>query len=161
MWYIEDEDNIVEDDSSYNNDISAPPPSLDDDTITRRNNQLAMMSTLNEDEDDISISWLVGGSSKDNTQQPLPLPCPSSESTLRTLSSCDSIQSRLMYSLDKNDSNISRKQSISRGIIKGMIIGSMSSLLLIVSLLVLMPESTVRWMTSMHNHMSIHQLSDV
>ena len=169
MWYIEDEDNIVEDDNSYNNDISTPPPSLDDDTITRRT-QLTMMSTLNEDEDDISISWLVGGSSKDNNTQPLPLPCPSSESTLRTLSSCDSIQSRLMYSLstvslsrlsaDKNDNNISRKQSMSRGIIKGMIIGSMSSLILIVSLLALMPESTVRWMTSVHNHMSIHQIID-
>lgn len=84
----------------------------------------------------------------------LPLPCPCSEATLGSLS-CEtslSLQS-LSHSLSSTVS-LSRlkceRRPISRDIARGTIAGSTISFILVATLLVFMPETTVRWMNSMH-----------
>ena len=171
MWYIEDDE--VEDDTY---DATSPLYNDNDNDDHNKRNE----GSTSESESIISTPTPNGQVEEEEEEEDdihlPPLPCPCSESTLRTtLSSCDSIQSKLMHSLSSSVSlsrlqchNNNKKKklnernnniyqydnnnNISRGIIKGMIIGSTSSFILIVMLLLFMPESTVRWMHHVQTH---------
>mmetsp|Transcript_27947 Transcript_27947/g.59606 ORF Transcript_27947/g.59606 Transcript_27947/m.59606 type:complete len:1224 (+) Transcript_27947:260-3931(+) len=93
----------------------------------------------------------------DNSDMELPLPCPcSSEATLGSLACCESSQScqKLLHSLSSTVSLSrlkSKRRPIAREVVRGAAAGSTISFILVATLLVFMPESSVRWMQSIHN----------
>jgi len=128
MWYIGD-------------DVDGPSAAIDSTKTTDST------CASNQDGEDI---W---GDSN------LPLPCACSETTLGSLSheSCSSLRQKMLHSPSSTVS-LSRlkneRRPISRDIARGMVAGSTISFIIVASLLVLMPESTVRWMQTTHTRLA-------
>ena len=118
-----------------------------------------------EEEEGDDMSLLLCTNHPNHT--PPPLACPCSEVTLKSLTSLRSLtslkssssiasqlsRSKRKLKMNKNEGSSFKRRQIYRGIIKGMLLGSISAFILIVTLLVCFPESnTVRWMQDMHNN---------
>lgn len=143
MWFIGDD----VDDS--NNGAAA----IDENNNIMKTSENSMPAAASEQQDEEDIIW------NDSRDTKPPLPCPCSETTLGSLT-CDSRQN-LLRSLSSTVSlsRIKKKQNernrpISREIVRGGVAGSTISFILVVTLLVFMPDSTVRWMNAQYSFRS-------
>ncbi|KAL7548227.1 hypothetical protein ACHAWF_011514 [Thalassiosira exigua] len=123
MWYIGDD--VV------------GSSGISDDDYTNTNHDIIDASDQNEED-----TW-VGDT--------MPLPCTCSEATLGSLSHNSFSSLRCPSSTASLSQLKTERRQLSQEIARGMIAGSTVSFLFVVTLLFIMPESSVKWMQCMHS----------